>query len=408
MAVAVSVRRRRWQVPTWRRPAWWRSPTSWSGRALARAEGDLDHQPDRSRLCVRRRGCAGGGARRLGRLGAIAGWGLALLLAGGVLYGNALAYHEASVAPAERLHDLERIGERFAGIGPAFYPSHEEYAEYFLRESGGVAFVNFPAARAWPRPDAAGVRAESGRQQFGWEVDELDPAYLNAYELIVRRRGPKLSRPPSNWSLAERTRWHEVWRQTGRPDDVLVHQPLDSFTGKRSAVCGGFLDAVSGSGGRPGIAYWRQPLTVGGASSTPCTRSAGVRPTGVESSSPSRGCEGRLEGSRGRSLGGVGRGLVRPPVPSCAWTVVCWARSKAGATTAEFESFGVPARRGTHRFIFIRGGGNLEPGNGSAGHRGTHDLPTNRGRHRRGARPAGAGARALRAARPRLDRDRPA
>ena len=61
--------------------------------------------------------CAFGGAgalvaarERLGRLGAIAGWGLALLLAGGVLYGNALAYHEASVAPAERLHDLERIG----------------------------------------------------------------------------------------------------------------------------------------------------------------------------------------------------------------------------------------------------------------------------------------------------------
>jgi hypothetical protein len=304
---------------------------------------------------------------RLGRLGPAIGWGLALVLAGGVLYGNALAYHEASVAPAERLHDLAEIGERFAGIGPTFYPTHEEYAEYFLRDSDGVAFVNFPPDRApVPRPDAAGARVASGRQQFGWEVDELEPSYLSTYELIVRRRGPQLSRPPSNWSLVEKTRWHEVWRQTRPPAEVLAHQPLDAFTGLRAAPCAAFSEALADVEGRAEIAYVIQPLSV--------RRS-------LQHTVHSLGWNPAHEGGIFLTRPGIAKGSVGIAEPGVweAWVEGSFGRRLElrvdGRTLgtlqnrrnypAEFESFGRRRfRPGAHRFNFIRGGGNLEPGNG--------------------------------------------
>src|SRR5439155_4197090 len=40
-------------------------------------------------------------------------------VAGAVLWSNVLAYHDATLAPRGQLRELERIGERFAGDGPA-------------------------------------------------------------------------------------------------------------------------------------------------------------------------------------------------------------------------------------------------------------------------------------------------
>src|SRR4029453_8825402 len=77
---------------------------------------------------------------------AVTGVGLLLgsAVAGGVLLGNAKAYHETWVAPASRLHDLEQIGKRFGGKGPAFYPDFEELSEYLLRDEGATGTVSPP------------------------------------------------------------------------------------------------------------------------------------------------------------------------------------------------------------------------------------------------------------------------
>ncbi len=61
------------------------------------------------------------------------GWALAAVIAGGVLWTNALAYHNLSLAPRARFAELASIGARFSGRGPAFYNLSDEFAVYFLR-----------------------------------------------------------------------------------------------------------------------------------------------------------------------------------------------------------------------------------------------------------------------------------
>src|SRR5581483_1889721 len=62
----------------------------------------------------------------------------AAAIAGGVLWTNLLAYHDANLAPRGQLHELEQIGERFAGDGPALMTDYQVYgARHFLRRRAG-------------------------------------------------------------------------------------------------------------------------------------------------------------------------------------------------------------------------------------------------------------------------------
>jgi hypothetical protein len=79
-----------------------------------------------------------------------AGWLGVLAIAGAVLYGNALTYHDQSVAPAARYQQLEEIGKKFASDGTAFYPDFDEYSEYFLRREHGYDLVRPPGLRVRP------------------------------------------------------------------------------------------------------------------------------------------------------------------------------------------------------------------------------------------------------------------
>ena len=79
------------------------------------------------------------------------GAGFAVVLAAGVLAGTVLLYHDTTLAPYARLHDLETIGERFAGRGPTLTPDFEEYAEYYLRDDDQDSMVNGPRLELRPR-----------------------------------------------------------------------------------------------------------------------------------------------------------------------------------------------------------------------------------------------------------------
>jgi hypothetical protein len=55
-------------------------------------------------------------------------------IAGGVCASNALAYRDARLAPREQLLELEQIGRRFAGEGPALMTEYQPYGvRHFLR-----------------------------------------------------------------------------------------------------------------------------------------------------------------------------------------------------------------------------------------------------------------------------------
>lgn len=143
----------------------------------------------------------------------LAGWCMIALVGAGVLASNALAYREVTLAPRDRLEELAVIGERFAGAGPALLTREEVYANrYFLRNVG----VENAAEKRWHRE----IRLRSGRVIPTWrsvDTDELHPASIAPYRLLVLRRSPVASRPPSNFRLAWRGRWYEVWERTRRP-----------------------------------------------------------------------------------------------------------------------------------------------------------------------------------------------
>jgi hypothetical protein len=147
----------------------------------------------------------------------IEAWGLAAVIAAGVLWTNALGYHDASVAPRARLQELSSIDARFSGQGPAFYNLSDEYATYFLRDLAPTDPALGP-----PVPRTAAV-APAGRQP--WDTDALSFSYLQTFRLLVIGNAALTSRPPSDFKLVYQGRFYDVWKRTSSPQ-VLAHIPL--------------------------------------------------------------------------------------------------------------------------------------------------------------------------------------
>lgn len=156
-------------------------------------------------------------------------WILAVIVGGGVLYGNALAVNNQTLAPDGRLRELERIGHRFSGQGAALAISFDEYAEYFLRQLRTTGRVNPPNGLPGDVP------------QFGADIDSVDFNFLETFNLIVLRRNPVRSRPPSNYKLVYRSHFYDVWRQTPR-GNLLEHHALPTRGIERTPrYCGGLV-----------------------------------------------------------------------------------------------------------------------------------------------------------------------
>ena len=148
------------------------------------------------------------------------GWLLAAILAGGVLWTNALAYSNATVAPRGRFAELAAIGQRFHGQGRAFYNQADEYAIHFLRSEA----PDDPATGApLLRPGLPPRTPEQGR--LPWDPDDLAQSYVQSFRLLVLGRSPRTSRPPANYRLAYQGRYYDVWKRTTSPT-VLTHVPL--------------------------------------------------------------------------------------------------------------------------------------------------------------------------------------
>jgi hypothetical protein len=158
------------------------------------------------------------------------GWLAALVVSGGVLYGNAVIYHDTTLAPAARYHDMAAIADRYAGRGPLLYPYFDEYAEFFLRGEKATSIVNPANFDFQVRP---GIPVPGG-QSFGWDLNLLVPAYLQSFPLIVEPRSPTTTRAPSNYDLVDKTRFFEVWRQDRPAATVVTHLPLSDLPNERA------------------------------------------------------------------------------------------------------------------------------------------------------------------------------
>lgn len=182
----------------------------------------------------------------------IIGWVCVLTVAGAVLYGNALTYHDMTLAPADRYRQLAAIGERFAGTGPAFYPAFDEYAEFFLRRERAHDLVRPPQLKL--RPNA--VHPAAGEPLYSLDLNQLELSFVESNPLIVLPRSPVTSRPPANFELADRTPEFDVWRRVRPASEVLFHLPLLSFPPKSTReVCDSLQTSVRRAGPGALLAY---------------------------------------------------------------------------------------------------------------------------------------------------------
>lgn len=143
--------------------------------------------------------------------------GVALLavLAGGVLWSNALAYGGASLAPYDQLAELEEVGERFAGEGPALITEYNPYgARHFLRELDAEGASELRVRPVTLRDGGTPQKGESV------DVDEISRDALLVYRTLVLRRSPLRSRPPSPYRLAWAGEHYEVWQRPVLPSGL--------------------------------------------------------------------------------------------------------------------------------------------------------------------------------------------
>ena len=144
------------------------------------------------------------------------------LIAAGVLWSNALAYHEVNLAPRDRHEELADIGKQIDGEGPTLMTEYEPYGvRHFLRKGDAEGASELRRRRIYLR---------SGRELDKLEVADLDELALQnvlVYRTIVLRRSPVSSRPPSVYQRVRTGRYYDVWqRAPGSERSVLDHLPL--------------------------------------------------------------------------------------------------------------------------------------------------------------------------------------
>ncbi len=185
-------------------------------------------------------------------LAKVAGWAAALAIAGAVLYGNALTYHDMSLAPSARYEQEAAIGKRFAGIGPAFLPAFDEYSEYFMRKEHEYDLNIPPGLKV--RPGA--VQLAPGQFAFALDLNQLELSFIQIFPLIVISRSPVASRPPANYDLVDQTSEFQVWRRVRPAAEVVTHFPLSGLPAERTkAFCAALSRAVRRAGPGASVAY---------------------------------------------------------------------------------------------------------------------------------------------------------
>jgi hypothetical protein len=185
----------------------------------------------------------------------------ALAVAGGVLWSNALAYRDVSLAPRDRLAELERIGERIDGEGPTLMTEYEPYGvRHFLRDADPEGASEL---RRRVVPLRGGGHLDKG--QFA-DLDSFALDGLLVYRTLVLRRSPAASRPPSVYRRVFRGRWYEAWqRPAGGGRRIVEHLPLGTETDPVGRpACGEVrrLARLAGPGGTLAAATRFEPTVV--------------------------------------------------------------------------------------------------------------------------------------------------
>jgi hypothetical protein len=144
----------------------------------------------------------------------------------GVLWSNLLQYHDVWLAPQGQLHELEAIGKRFPGVAPALMTTYEPYGvRHFLRNSDPEGASELRRRFVYLRNGKTLDKTESA------DIDRFRLDQVLVYRMLVLRRGPAASRPPSPYTLAWSGRYYEVWvRPLHPPRRIVEHLSLGDST----------------------------------------------------------------------------------------------------------------------------------------------------------------------------------
>lgn len=297
------------------------------------------------------------------RLSRIAGVLALLAVGGGVAAGDVLRYRQATVAPFDRFHELDGIGERFAGADGALLTDFEEHGEFQLRTVRGVSNVNPARGRFGIRPEVASTITGL---RFTWDVDELDPAFVQEFELVVMPLGSGASTPPANYRRVLRGDHYEVWRRG--PGAIGTHAPLSGVVAPQDRRACARVLAGTGGGARLALQRRSAAAALDPRSLTPnwAAATAAVGSTTVKG--PGNGVARiRVERS-GTYEVYVETSTIRPlavavdgnPLGSVSGLSYYPRRLRAGSLALS---------AGAHRVELTRGGGDLSPGNDDGGGR---------------------------------------
>jgi hypothetical protein len=264
--------------------------------------------------------------------------GLAAALAIGVLASNALIYHDASLAPRDRLAELDTVAERTAGRGPVLYTEFEEFAKHFLRDSDPVG-----ASEAFTVSGLTPLTRDGAAPRFGFPTDlsELRPEDIHRFPVLVVRRGPSGASAPPEYRREWSGRYYQIWSR-----------PSSGQTAAAAAPRG-----EAGAADCPVLPTAEEPLPSGWARRTDdpslvWTVGSGVVRDSLRVPEPGR-YEVWLRGSFGREvevrIDGRHAGAARDEL----------------AQPGNWLDLGsLELDEGAHRVELVRSGGNLAPGNG--------------------------------------------
>jgi hypothetical protein len=202
------------------------------------------------------------------------------------------------------------------------------------------------------------------------DTDEYDLRFLQSFNLILRRRDPTISRPPSNWRLDSVTRDYEVWRRVGDPRTVAAHFPLKNKPKERTAkFCARVQKAADrvGDGARILYAVPAPDITavIAAKRSVPPSWGFDANSGDLHTGAPGRLQQGFAIKDPGRYQVWVRGSIGRRVTISIDGKVVGaprWRESYPG----HYELLTPVTLRGRdHRLNIFRGGGNLLPGTGN-------------------------------------------
>ena len=278
------------------------------------------------------------------------------------MWSNALAYHDVSLAPRDRLAELDRIGSELSGRGPTLYPEFEEFGKHFLRDADPTG----PSEALTLGPALPGGTV---RFAFGVDLDALPLDYVQGFRTIVLRRGFMSSRPPAGWRRTSTGHFYEVWERDD--SDVVEHVPLGQPRQPSAEPRCGRVRALARRAEAAGAELVAAPrplaalMVPAALPHPPAWAVDGTDPVTLQPAGPGAGGRPRARASR-RQLRPVGRGQLRPRRSRCSWTGAGSARRATRSTAAGRASTwrGSSSTPAGTRSESVRGGGNLEPGNG--------------------------------------------